>query len=102
MVKPYLPKQVRSSYRIDLTEEDDSQCWLPYSERYSSILAIPSEQKNTGNFFFSFILKEDVLRETTMLDNLKAIQESNILVKTIKENGDFFAEVICKHFIQKL
>ena len=43
-----------------------------------------------ANFCFSFISKEDVLKEITILYTSKAIQESNIPAKMIKENGDFF------------
>ena len=37
-----------------------------------------------------------------MLDSLKAIQESNIPLKLIKENSDLFAETICKYFNESL
>ena len=33
-----------------------------------------------------------------MLDSSKAIQESDIPVKLIKEDSDLFAEIICKYF----
>ena len=36
------------------------------------------------------------------LDSSKAIQESNIRVKLIKENSDLFAEIICKYFNESL
>ena len=42
--------------------------------------------------FLSFFSKEDVLTEVKVLDVLKAIQESNIPVKTTKANENFFAE----------
>ena len=37
-----------------------------------------------------------------MLDSSKAIQESDIPVKLIKENSDLFAEIICKYFNESL
>ena len=37
-----------------------------------------------------------------MLDSSKAIQESDILVKLIKENSDLFAETVCKYFNESL
>ena len=37
-----------------------------------------------------------------MLDSSKAIQESDIPVKLIKENSEPFAEIICKYFNESL
>ena len=67
-----------------------------------SILAIASEYKNRANFSFNFVSKEDVLREIKMLDVSKAIQESDIPVKIIKANENFFAEAICFYFNKSL
>ena len=61
---------------------------------HPSILAITSEYKNRANFSFNFVSKEDVLTEIKMLDVSKAIQESDIPVKIIKANENFFAEAI--------
>ena len=47
-------------------------------------------------------MKEHVLEEIQMLDSSKAIQESDIPVKLIKENSDLFAEIICKYFNESL
>ena len=63
---------------------------------HPSILAIASEYKNRVKFSFNFVSKEDVLTEIKMLDVSKAIQESDIPVKIIKANEDFFA--ICFYF----
>ena len=67
-----------------------------------SILAVASEYKNRANFSFSFVSKEDVLTEIKMLDVSKAIQESDIPVKIIKANENFFAEAICFYFNKSL
>ena len=48
--------------------------------------------------FVSFFSKEYVLAEVKVLDVLKAIQESNIPVKTTKANENFFAEALCFYF----
>ena len=61
-----------------------------------------SEYKNRANFSFNFVSKEDVLAEIKMLDVLKAIQESEIPVKIIKANENFFAESICFYFNKSL
>ena len=62
---------------------------------HPSTLAIASEYKNRANFFFDFVSKEDVLTEIKVLDVSKAIQESDVPVKVIKANENFFAEAMC-------
>ena len=67
-----------------------------------SILAIASEYKNRTNISFNFVSKEDVLTEIKLLDVSKTIQESDIPIKIIKANGDFFAEATTFYFNKAL
>ena len=69
---------------------------------HPSILATASEYKNRANLSFNFVSKEDVLTEIKVLDVSKAIQESDITVKIIKVNENFFAEAICFYFNKSL
>ena len=69
---------------------------------HPGILTITSEHENTPKFPFNFVSKEHVLGEIQMLDSSKAIQESDIPVKLIKENSDLSAEIICKYFNESL
>ena len=69
---------------------------------HPSIFTINSEHENTPKFSFNFVSKEHVLEDIQILDSSKAIQESDILVKLIKENSDLFAEIICKYFNESL
>ena len=62
---------------------------------HPSILAITWKYKNRANFSSSFVSKEDVLTERKAMDVSKAIQESDMPVKIIKANENFFAEAIC-------
>ena len=71
-------------------------------EKHPSILAIASECKNRANFSFNFVSKENVLTEIKVLDVSKVIQESDIPVKIIKANENFFAEAICFYFNKSL
>ena len=57
-----------------------------------SILAIASECKNRANSSFNFLSIEDALTEWNV------IQESDIPIKIIKANENFFAEIICFYF----
>ena len=72
------------------------------SRNHPSILAITSKYKNRANFSFNFVSKEYVLTEIKVLDVSKAIQESDIPVKIVKENKNFFAEAICFYFNKSL
>ena len=58
------------------------------------ILATASEYKSRRIFSYNFVYKEDVLTEIKVLNASKAIQESDIPVKIIKANENFFAEAI--------
>ena len=69
---------------------------------HPSILTITSEHENTPKFSFNFVSKEHVLEEIQMMDSSKAIQESDIPVKLIKENSDLFPQIICKYFNESL
>ena len=69
---------------------------------HPSILGIVSEYKNGAIFSFNFFSKEDVLTKIKVLDVSKAIQESDIPVKIIKANENFFAEAICFYFNKPL
>ena len=66
------------------------------------ILAVASEYTNTANFSFNFASKEDVLTATKVLHVSRAIQESDIPIKIIKSNENFFAEAICFYFNKSL
>ena len=71
-------------------------------EKPFRILAIASEYKNRADFSFNFVSREDALTEIKVLDVSKAIQESDIPVKVIKANENFFAEAICFYFNKPL
>ena len=58
---------------------------------YPSILTIASEYKNSANFLFSFVFKENVLTE---------INETTY--KIMKENENFFSEAYCFYFNKSL
>ena len=69
---------------------------------HPSIPAIASKYTSRANLSFNFVFKEDVLTEIKVLDVSNAIQKSDILLKTIKANENFFAEAICSYFKKSL
>ena len=83
------------------TNDDPTLTAIDKWRNHPSILAIASEYKNRADFSFHLVSKEDVLTEIK-LDVSKAIQESDIPVKIIKANENFFAEAICFCFNKSL
>ena len=53
---------------------------------------------NPQSFNFSKVSVDDVLKEINKLGNRKAIQNTDIPVKTLKENADIFGSYICHFF----
>ena len=51
-----------------------------------------------AKFFFHFVSKEDIFKEIKISDNSKAVQESDITVKRILRNDDFFAQLMNNYF----
>ena len=67
-------------------------------EKPSKYTSNSIRHKIRANFSFNFVSKEDVLTEIKVLDVSKAIQESDIPVKIITANENFFTEPICFYF----
>ena len=53
---------------------------------------------NPPSFSFSKVSIDDVLKETTILGNRRAIQSVGIPVKILKQNADIFGSYICHFF----
>ena len=53
---------------------------------------------NPQSFNFSKVSVDYVLRKSNKLSNRKAIQNTDIPVKTLKQNGDIFGSYICHFF----
>ena len=51
-----------------------------------------------SSFYFSHVDKNTVLKEIKRLDLNQAVQDSEIPVKILKENADFFADYIYLQF----
>ena len=51
-----------------------------------------------SSFYFSHVHKNTVLKELKKLNINKAVQDSDIPVKILKENADFFADYIYLQF----
>ena len=61
---------------------------------HPSIIAIKENCNSSTRFNFSFVDKEDILKEIKNLKANKATQNTDIPTKLIKENSDIFADFI--------
>ena len=61
---------------------------------HPSIIAIKENYNSSTRFNFSFVDKEDILKEIKNLKSNKATQNTDIPTKLIKENSDIFADFI--------
>ena len=79
--KSFLSNKLQSSVRINFAEKNDT-------------LTINKEEA---------AMNEKISpKEISMLDSLKAIQATDIPVKVIKGNNNFFAEQICAYFNESI
>ena len=67
-------------------------------KKHPSITSIRRFLHQVSNFNFSYIDKNTVLKEIRGLSTTKASQDTDIPVKILKENADYFAEFICIQF----
>ena len=67
-------------------------------KNHPSIISIRCFRHQVANFNFSCIDKNTVLKEIGSLSTTKASQDTDLPVKNLKENADFFAEFICIQF----
>ena len=61
---------------------------------HPSIVAIKKMCGSKSHFSFENVEKEEILKETTNLNINKAIQNTDIPTKIIKENSDIFGNFI--------
>ena len=58
---------------------------------HPSISAVNKYNTNSLQFFFTVVEKEDIIQELQKLNPKKVTQETDIPVKILKDNKDFFA-----------
>ena len=67
-------------------------------KNHSSISIIKRFSEHFSSFHFSQVDKNTVLKEIIKLSLYKSVQDTDIPVKILKENADYFAEHICLQF----
>ena len=81
--------------QIDRTSENISDLVIKPIVKYRAHLNVNAVKENCtskSNFSFSFVEKGDILKEIEMLQSNKAIQNTDIPTKLIKDNADIFQE----------
>ena len=73
------------------------QAILKY-RNHPSINNIRNSSQRFSSFYFSQVDTNTVLKEIRRLSAKKAVQDTDIPVKVLKENAEFFAEQICRQF----
>ena len=69
---------------------------------HPGVLAITAVHENQERFTFSSVTLADVAKMINTLNNSKAIQETDLPVKLLKDNKDFLAAYIAKYFNDSL
>ena len=67
-------------------------------KNHPSIISIRRFRHQVSNFNFSCIDKNTVFKKNRGLSTTKASQDTDLPVKILKENADYFAEFICIQF----
>ena len=69
---------------------------------HPSIIAIKEKYNSSTRFSFSFVVKEDILKEIENLKAKKATQNTDISTKLSKENSEIFADFIFENLNDSL
>ena len=69
---------------------------------HPSIITIKHFRYQTVSFHFSYIDKKAVLKIIRSLSKNKASQEADKPVRVVKENAEYFAEIICSQFNESI
>ena len=72
------------------------------SRDHPSIVTIKRFRYQTVPFHFSYIDKKTVLEILRSLSSNKASQETDLPVRVVKENAEYFAEIICPQFNESI
>ena len=88
---------VNNSLPHSLCSHPTLKAILKYKD-HPSIPVIKGFSQRISSFYFSTVDKNTVLKEIKKLNSNKAVQDTDIPVKILKENAEFFAEYIYLQF----
>ena len=97
-----IPKYVvGDTLHLNLKNHPILMAVLKYRD-HPSIITIKRFRYQTVPFHFSYIDKKTVLKIIRSLSNNKASQETDMPVAVVKENAEYFAEIICSQFNESI
>ena len=89
--------EVEDDLHLNMISQPTLKAVFKY-KNHPRIISIRRFRHQVSNFIFSSIDKNTVLKEITGLSTTKASQETDLPVKILKENEDYFVEFICIQF----
>ena len=90
-------KFVTDSFPQSLPRHPTLNAILKY-KNHPNMHVIKRFSQRLSSFYFAHVEKNTVLKEIKKLNLNKAVQDSDIPVKILKENADFFADYIYLQF----
>ena len=97
-----IPKYVvGDTLHLNLKNHPTLMAILKYRD-HPSIITIKRFRYPTVPFHFSYIDKKTVLKIIRSLSKNKASQETDMPVRVVKENAEYFAEIICSQFNESI
>ena len=97
-----IPKYVvEDTLHLNLKNHPTLMAILKYRD-HPSIITIKRFRYQTAPFLFSHIDKKTVLKILRNLSNNKASPETDFPVRVVKENAEYFAEIICSQFNESI
>ena len=97
-----IPKYVlEATLHLNLKNNPTLMAILKYRD-HPSISTIKRFRYQTIPFHFSHNNKKTVLKIIRSLSNNKASQETDLPVRVVKENAEYFAEIICSQFNESI
>ena len=97
-----IPKYViGDTLHLNLKSHPILMAILKYRD-HPSIITIKHFRYQTVSFHFSYIDKKGVLKIIRSLSKNKASQEADMPVRVVKENAEYFAEIICSQFNESI
>ena len=96
-IVPNLEIPIDRGYLTDFIATDDQVTnVLNKFRNRSSIIMIKNKKKNDTSVYFGSVTYDDVLKKVKTLDTAKASPQSDIPIKILKQNLDYFAGIFRK------
>ena len=89
-----IPEKLADHYLPHSLSRDPTLNAIPKYKDHLNMRVIKRVSQRFSSFFFSPVDKNTLLREIRKFKSNEAVQDTDIPVKTLKDNAEFFAEYI--------